>query len=92
MPREKANFTELAAAGLPDAEQRRLATLYRYHILDTAPEPQFDRLVELAARVFDLPMTLISFIGVDRQWLKAKHGVLYSEVPRCEAFGSVAIA
>ncbi len=77
---------------LPDAEQVRLAALYRYSILDTAPEPQFDRLVKLAARVFDLPMTMISFIGADRQWLKAKHGVLYSEVPRCESFGSVAIS
>jgi diguanylate cyclase (GGDEF)-like protein len=92
MLREGADPSELTAVGLPDAERLRLAALYRYHILDTAPEPQFDRLVKLAARVFDLPMTLISFIGVDRQWLKAKHGVLYSEVPRCESFGSVAIA
>ena len=89
---EGADPTWLAAGGLLDAEQLRLAALYRYQILDTTPEPQFDRLVKLAARIFDLPMTLISFIGVDRQWLKAKHGVLHSEVPRCESFGSVAIA
>lgn len=76
--------------GSPDAEEMRLAALDRYNILDTAPEPQFDRLVKLAARVFDVPMAMISFIGADRQWLKAKHGVTYSEVPRCESFGSVA--
>jgi len=72
-------------------EQRRLAALYRYDILDTLPEPQFDQLVELAARCFKLPMALISFIDEDRQWYKAKHGVLVPQVPRCESFCSVAL-
>lgn len=44
------------------------------HILDTVPESQFDRLIELTARVFDLPMTPISFIGADRQWLSQVGG------------------
>jgi len=45
---------------LPSPERVRLSALYRYSILDTPPEPQFDRLVELAARFFDMPMALIS--------------------------------
>jgi len=72
-------------------EAFRLDALYRYHILDTPPEPQFDRLVSLAARFFNLPMALISFIDEDRQWFKARYGVAGSEVPRCESFCSVAI-
>jgi diguanylate cyclase (GGDEF)-like protein len=76
----------------PTAEQSRLAALRRYNILDTPPEPQFDRLVGLAARVFRLPMALISFIDEDRQWYKARHGVPFLEVPRCESFCTVAIA
>ena len=86
------NSADPTEVDLPDAEQLRLAALDHYHILDTAPEPQFDRLVKLAARVFNLPMTMISFIGADQQWLKAKHGVLYPEMPLCESFGPVAIA
>ncbi|WP_407571444.1 EAL domain-containing protein [Deinococcus altitudinis] len=71
---------------LSAAEQVRLAALHRYGILDTPPEPQFDRLVELATRCLKLPMALISFIDEDRQWYKAKHGVSAMEVPRCESF------
>ena len=73
------------------AEQSRLAALQRYNILDTLPEPQFDRLVELAVHVFDVPIALISFVGEDRQWFKANQGMPFSETLRCESFCAVAI-
>jgi diguanylate cyclase (GGDEF)-like protein len=72
-------------------ETLRLAALRRFGILDTPPEPQFDHLVELAARVFDMPMAQISFVDEDRQWFKANHGLPFSEAPRSESFCSVAI-
>ncbi|WP_456833141.1 sensor domain-containing phosphodiesterase [Deinococcus sp. UYEF24] len=74
------------------AEELRLTALYRYGILDTPPEPQFDHLVELATRVFDMPMALVSFVDEDRQWFKANHGFPLAEGPRSESFCSVAIA
>ena len=77
---------------LPTAEQLRLAALHRFAVLDTPPEPQFDHLVELAVRVFDMPMALITFVGEDRQWFKATHGLAMSQTPRSESFCSVAIA
>ncbi|OLV20105.1 putative bifunctional diguanylate cyclase/phosphodiesterase [Deinococcus marmoris] len=77
---------------LVSTEELRLAALRRYGILDTPPEPQFDRLVELAVRVFDVPMAQVSFIDKDRQWFKANHGLEISEAPRSESFCSVAIA
>lgn len=83
---------DLMEVGQAKVEQSRLDVLHRYSILDTPPEPQFDRLVSLAARFFDLPMALISFIDEDRQWFKAKYGVASPEIPRCESFCSVAIA
>jgi diguanylate cyclase (GGDEF)-like protein len=79
------------AVDLPSDEQLRLAALHRYGILDTPSEPQFDRLVELAARVFDLPMALITFVAEGRQWFKANRGILVSETPRCESFCALAI-
>ena len=72
-------------------EQLRLSALHRYRILDTPSELQFDRLVELAARVFDLPIALISFVAEERQWFKANQGLPVSETPRCESFCAVAI-
>ena len=77
---------------LPDPEQLRLTALQHYAILDTPSEPQFDHLVEMAARFFDMPMALISFIAEDRQWFKANHGFPFAEVLRCESFCAVTIA
>ncbi|WP_415784077.1 putative bifunctional diguanylate cyclase/phosphodiesterase [Deinococcus saxicola] len=77
-----------------DHEHQRLAALYRYGILDTPPEPQFDRLMTLATQFFDMPIVLVSFIDDTRQWIKAQRGlpVAITETPRDISFCSVAIA
>ncbi|TWT11491.1 PAS domain S-box protein [Reyranella sp. CPCC 100927] len=64
------------------SEAERLAALRRYDILDTGPEPQFDSIVELAARMFDAPAAAISFVDATRIWFKACYGVTVSTVPR----------
>jgi len=46
--------------GLPPDEADRLAALARYEVLDTPPEPAFDRIVRLAALLLDVPIALIS--------------------------------
>ncbi|CAM3567538.1 Diguanylate cyclase (GGDEF)-like protein [Deinococcus saxicola] len=75
-----------------DDEQQRLTALYRFGILDTLPEPQFDRLVALAAQFFDMPMASVTFIDEHRQWFKARIGFDASEGPRSLSFCSIAIA
>jgi diguanylate cyclase (GGDEF)-like protein/PAS domain S-box-containing protein len=40
-----------------------------------AQEPDFDRLVELAARVFGVPIAAISINGWDRKFIKARFGI-----------------
>ena len=45
-----------------DEEERCCSTLRRYRILDTAPEPQFDRIANLAKRWFDVPIALVAFM------------------------------
>jgi signal transduction histidine kinase len=64
------------------AEANRLAALRRYEILDTPPEPAFDRIVELAARMFDAPMATISLLDANRMWVKARIGFDVASVPR----------
>jgi len=61
------------AADAPSAsdERARREALRRYDILDTTPEEAFDRIVTLAAHLFDVPTALISFPAGDRPWLKA---------------------
>lgn len=52
----------------------RLAALDDYRILDTPAETGFDDIVQLAAHICDAPVALVSFVGSDRQWFKARTG------------------
>jgi two-component sensor histidine kinase len=63
------------------AESERLAALRSYRILDTPPEPEFDDLVQLAARACQTPVALISLIDERRQWFKAQVGLGVRETP-----------
>jgi signal transduction histidine kinase len=55
-------------------EDSRLASLFRYNILDTPPEAGFDDIVRIAAWVCGTPVSLVSFVSYDRQWFKARTG------------------
>jgi len=72
-------------------EARRLKVLWQYEILDTVPEEVFDDLTELAARICEAPIALISLIDEDRQWFKAKVGVTVKETSRDISFCAHAI-
>jgi PAS domain S-box-containing protein len=76
---------------LPSDEPERLAALRRYEILDTTPEEVFDRVTRLAASLFAVPAAFISFIDADRQWFKARVGVIRTETPRDTALAAHAI-
>ena len=72
-------------------EARRLKVLWQYDVLDTVPEEVFDDLTELAARICEAPIALISLIDENRQWFKAKVGVTLNETSRDISFCSHAI-
>ena len=62
----------------PDAESResrRLAALRATGLLDSPPEPSFDRLVRLAARLTRASTAAVSLIDEDRQFFKAAVGL-----------------
>jgi len=75
----------------PVDEAERLAALRRYEILDTPPEPAFDRIVRLASYLFGAPMSLVSLIDESRQWFKARQGIDTPQTPRSMAFCAHAI-
>jgi two-component system, cell cycle sensor histidine kinase and response regulator CckA len=72
-------------------EAARLEALYRYQILDTAPEQAFDDLVSLAAQTCNTPIALINLIDANRQWFKAKVGLDIEQLPRNVGFSSICI-
>ncbi|MBW4441430.1 MAG: response regulator [Plectolyngbya sp. WJT66-NPBG17] len=69
----------------PEQEAARLTTLYGYGILDTPPEAAFDSLAQLAAQICGVPISLLSFIDVDRQVFKARVGIDAIKMPRRKA-------
>ena len=78
-------------AQLPTNENNRLRDLYSYDILDTPAETDFDELVELASQICKCPISLITLIDKDTQWLKSKKGIEKTQTPRDVAFCSHAI-
>lgn len=72
----------MSSVPLPPDEPERLQALRRHAILDTPPEPAFDRIARLAARLLKVPIALVSFIDERRQWYKARHGVPWQQVDR----------
>lgn len=63
-------------------EATRLAAAERYGVLDTVPEPAFDRITALTAELFQAPVAIIGFIGSDRVFFKSHHGTAETEARR----------
>ncbi len=76
---------------LPRNEARRLAALRGHEIMDTVPEPAFERVVRLAARFFAMPIAAVTFVEEYRVWCKASHGLPRGEAPREASFCAHAI-
>jgi GAF domain-containing protein len=72
-------------------EKKRLKVLWQYEVLDTVPEALFDDLTELAARICEAPIALISLVDEKRQWFKSKVGTSVSETTRDVSFCAHAI-
>ncbi len=72
-------------------EEKRLASLDSYSILDTLPEADYDNLTAIAAEICGTPISLVSLLDNDRQWFKSRHGLDVSETPKEYAFCAHAI-
>ena len=59
----------------PKNDAERADALRSYNILDTAPEPAYDDITALAARICDCPIALINLIDESRLWRKSAQGV-----------------
>jgi diguanylate cyclase (GGDEF)-like protein len=74
-----------------DKERLRLAAVRSYRVLDTPPEPAFDRITRLARDVFDVPIALVSLVDEHRQWFKSHPGIGLCETAREGSFCNHAI-
>ncbi|WP_454715461.1 GAF domain-containing protein [Caulobacter segnis] len=69
-------------------ELLRLAALVRSSVLDTARDPEFDRIAEAAKTLFGATAGMVTFVGQDRQFYKGRAGVDIAETPRAVSFCS----
>jgi PAS domain S-box-containing protein len=59
----------------------RMDALDRYEVLDFAPDPGIDEIVELTAMACRAPIAAVSFLGMDRIFLYSSVGIRESELP-----------
>jgi diguanylate cyclase (GGDEF)-like protein len=75
----------------------RLAALEDLEILDTGPEPVFDRLTRLVSDMLSVPISLLSLIDRDRQFFKSACGLSApwaeaTQIPLSHSFCQHAVA
>lgn len=81
----------MLAPALPSDEPQRLEALRSLQLLDSAPEERFDTLTRVAARVFGVPISVVTLVDERRQWFKSCLGLEVSETAREISFCGHAI-
>lgn len=73
------------------SEQKRQAAVDSYELVDTLPEKSYDDITQIAAYICDTPISLITMLDYDRNFLKSHYGVPFNESPRKISFCTHAI-
>jgi hypothetical protein len=66
----------MIAPQFPADEPKRLQDVYNTQLLDTPEEKEFDEIVQLASDLCNTPISLITLLDTERQWFKAKVGLM----------------
>jgi signal transduction histidine kinase len=82
---------EIPRSIIPPDEDARLAAVHRYEVLDTPCEGAFDRITALAARLFSVPISIVSIVDNDRVWFKSRRGIDVEQVERLPGLCASAI-
>ena len=73
-------------------ELARLQALRSYGILEAPHDARFERITALASRIFSVPIALVSFVDMGRQWFLSNRGLGdVRDTPRDVAFCAHAI-
>lgn len=89
---EPASMSPFPDYPIPADEDQRLRDLERFLLLDSGPDPHFDRITRLASEIIGTPIALISLVDRQRQWFLSRVGLEATETPRELAFCAHAIA
>ena len=65
----------MSSRAYPSVAFSRLSALVETGLLDSPPEPAFDRLTDLVRRVLGVPVSLVSLVDRERQFFKSQQGL-----------------
>lgn len=72
-------------------ESERVGILHQYEILDTPPDGTFDKFTALAAKIFNVPIAIISLVDTDRIWFKSHFGLPINQLDKSPGLCASAI-
>ncbi len=75
----------------PNNEKERQIAVEKYQLLDTLPEDDYDSITSLISNICEVPISLITLLDKERNFLKSHYGVPFSESPRNLSFCGHAI-
>ncbi|MGB1003225.1 MAG: sensor histidine kinase [Salibacteraceae bacterium] len=75
----------------PSNEFQRQQEVEKYQLLDTLPQESYDSITALMAHVCDVPISLVTLLDNDRNFLVSHHGIPFNEDPRERSFCGHAI-
>ena len=79
------------ASRLDTAEARRLDALDSFEVAGTSPEPEFDRIARLAARLMGAPVATVCLVDERWVWVKGRAGTDISGQPRAGSLCAAAL-
>lgn len=75
----------------PSNEKDRQRAVEKYNILDTLPEQIYDSITQIVSSICEAPISLITLLDKERNYLKSHYGVPFNESPRKLSFCGHAI-
>jgi K+-sensing histidine kinase KdpD len=81
----------MIAPEIPKNENQRQLAVEKYQLLDTLSEESYDNITSLMSYICQTPISLITLLDNDRNFLKSHHGIPFNESPREISFCGHAI-
>lgn len=72
-------------------EAKRIENVQKYKVLHDPADGEFDEMTSLAAKIFNVPVAIITLVDTDRIWFKSSYGLDIDEIPRDPGLCSSAI-
>jgi tRNA A-37 threonylcarbamoyl transferase component Bud32 len=79
---ETGRHREVLATPEPSTEEARMLAVARYRLAEAPVDGAFDRVTAIAARVFSVPVALVTIVDHDRIWFTSHHGLEIDHIDR----------